>query len=54
MENVIKKNGKTYCASCGKKQTDLEVMCGQCNDCDPFEDADMLEELFGESEYIEV
>lgn len=42
---------KHYCKNCGKLQTMAEYLVGQCNDCDPFEAPELLEELFGESEY---
>ena len=44
---------KQYCENCGKLQTEVEYLVGQCNDCDPFEDPERLEELFGETEYLE-
>jgi predicted ATP-dependent serine protease len=49
-KSVMKKH---YCENCGKLQTEAEYLVGQCNDCDPFEDPDLLEELFGEAEYLE-
>ena len=44
---------KYYCEKCGKLLTEVEYLVGQCNDCDPFEDPELLEELFGEAEYID-
>ena len=44
---------KQYCESCGKIYNEAEHLVGQCNDCDPFEDSELMEELFGESEYID-
>lgn len=44
---------KHYCENCGKLQTEVEYLVGQCNDCDPFEDPELLEELFGEAEYLD-
>ena len=44
---------KQYCESCGKLYNEAEYLVGQCNDCDPFEDPELLEELFGEAEYLE-
>ena len=44
---------KHYCENCGKLQTEVEYLVGQCNDCDPFEDPELLEELFSEVEYID-
>lgn len=52
MEEEIKMK-KHYCENCGKLQTEAEYLVGQCNDCDPFEDPELLEELFGEAEYID-
>ena len=49
-ETVMKKQ---YCESCGKLYNEAEYLVGQCNDCDPFEDSELMEELFGESEYID-
>jgi hypothetical protein len=43
-----------YCKSCGKLQTEIEWLVGQCNDCDPFEDPDALEGIYGEPQYKEV
>lgn len=37
-----------FCDYCGKEQTELEYIVGQCNNCDPFEDEDKLEQAFGE------
>ena len=48
-ETVMKKQ---YCESCGKLYNEAEYLVGQCNDCDPFEDPELLEELFGEVEYL--
>lgn len=42
---------KKFCSSCGKEQTEVEYMVGQCNNCDPFEDEETLIELFGEPEW---
>lgn len=44
---------KQYCENCGKLYNEAEYLVGQCNDCDPFEDPELLEELFGEAEYLE-
>jgi hypothetical protein len=44
---------KRYCENCGKLYNEVEYLVGQCNDCDPFEDPELLEELFGEAEYID-
>lgn len=38
---------ESFCKMCGKEQTLVEEMVGQCNNCDPFEEADKLEELYG-------
>lgn len=42
-----------FCDYCGKEQTDVELMVGQCNNCDPFEDADQLEMIYGEPAWAE-
>lgn len=42
---------KKYCDYCGKEQTEIEFMVGQCNECDPFEDEEKLILLYGEPEY---
>lgn len=52
--DYVKKDGIRYCGFCGKEQTEVEILCGQCNECDPFEDAEMLDELYGEAGYIDV
>ena len=44
---------KQYCKSCGKIYNEAEYLVGQCNDCDPFEDPDLMFELFGESNYLD-
>ena len=44
---------KYYCEYCGKLYNEAEYLVGQCNDCDPFEDPDLMFELFGEPEYID-
>ena len=44
---------KKYCEGCGKIYNEGEYLVGQCNDCDPFEDPDLMIELFGEPKYIE-
>lgn len=49
-ETVMKKQ---YCKNCGKLYNEAEYLVGQCNDCDPFEDPDLMFELFGEAEYID-
>ena len=50
---TIRVNRRNYCESCGKEQTEIEYLVGQCNECDPFEDEDALEEVYGEPSYIE-
>ena len=47
MERII-------CRNCGKVYNVIEEMVGQCNDCDPFYDEEMMLEFFGEPEYVEV
>jgi len=49
----VSRNGKKYCAYCGKEQTELEIVTGQCNECDPFVDEMELGLAFGDPEYIE-
>jgi hypothetical protein len=45
---------KQFCPDCGKELNEAEWLVGQCNACDPFEDEDLMEEYFGEPEYVEV
>lgn len=40
-------NTEIICKGCGKVYNEIEYIVGQCNDCDPFEDEDLMEELFG-------
>ena len=40
-----------FCLMCGKEQTEIELMVGQCNECDPFEEAERLEEIYGQPKY---
>ena len=47
MERII-------CRNCGKVYNVIEEMVGQCNDCDPFCDEEIMLEFFGEPEYMEV
>lgn len=42
---------KIFCSYCGKEQTEIEYVVGQCNDCDPFVDEWELIIMFGEPEY---
>lgn len=44
---------RTVCESCGRIYNEIEEMVGQCNECDPFEDEDMMYEMFGEPEYVD-
>ena len=54
MSNTIRVNHRNYCAFCGKEQTEIEYIVGQCNDCDPFCEEFELEEVFGEPGYIDL
>ena len=37
------------CQGCGKILTHVEIMVGQCNECDPFDED--LDEVFGDPQY---
>lgn len=45
--------GKEYCKNCGKIYNEAEYLMGQCNECDPFEDDELMYAYFGEPEYME-